>query len=200
MDHTGSETGHSSQRSSFVLDGAKRYRMPYRAVRNVTFSSLKKEDLQDSRHAARLQYRLMLIEPVIKAAVDFSELKISVIYNPNGASNGRPGTDIGTISEFLEKEGVHVHPKSTRDSAYDYYSQLYSYAYSPARIRKSTPYGYSLRAWMEIAPSYEKKTARADKEKLEKFRAWQSRYLKEHPGASGKGSQKRSVLGMFFKK
>ena len=76
----------------FVLEDGKKYRMPYHVVKRAVFSNLKKEDLIDIPHSARLQYRLMLMDPVIKAVVDFNELKITVIYNPTGADEQQSRT------------------------------------------------------------------------------------------------------------
>ena len=73
----------------------------------------------DTPHSARLQYRLMLLEAVIKASVDFANAKITVVYNPNNANN----TNDKTLSELrgaLSKEGVQTDPSNTIDTNYDY--------------------------------------------------------------------------------
>lgn len=200
MDHTqDAHTEGQAAASAFVTDSGVRYRMPFRMVTKTTFADLKQDELIDARHAARLQYRLMLLESVIKATVDFANLKITVIYNPAGSGNGRPETDADKMRAFLEGQGVHALPENTREEHYDYITKLYSYAYLPARTRTSAPYGYTAQEWQSMEPAYEKKSANADKKKLAKFRAWQVQYLKEHPNASPHraANATRSILHTF---
>ncbi len=202
MDHTQSAVRSSAVQpgeSTFISEDGKSYRMPYRAVRRAVLSNLRRDELQDARHAARLQYSLMLLEPVIKATVDFGELKATVIYNPLDADNGMPKTDLGHIEDVLAQQGVHMHPGSVKDESYDYYGQLYSYAYSPRRTRESVPYGHSTKEWKGMERAYESKLAKADKRKLARFRAWQDRYLREHPAASsGRPRKRKSALLAIF--
>ena len=81
------ETTNASSDSAYITEDGKQYRVPYRTIKQVIFTSLSKEELIDIPHAARLQYRLMLLDPVIKARVDFTKLKMSIIYNPREADN-----------------------------------------------------------------------------------------------------------------
>src|SRR5271155_4685102 len=70
-----------------VVENGKSFRVPYKMVRQVYFSNIKKEELIDLEHAARLQYRLLLMDSVIKAKVEFAKLKIWIVFNPKEANN-----------------------------------------------------------------------------------------------------------------
>jgi hypothetical protein len=157
----------------------KKYRIPYHIIKRAVFSGLKREELIDVQHSARLQYRLMLLESVIKAIVDFNDLEITVMYNPTGADNNSAKMSIEQLTEFLAQEGVHADQGGVKNEDYDYYKHFYSYAYSSPSIRKSAPYSYTLDEWKRLEPEFIKKTARANEDKLAKFRAWQKKYLKE---------------------
>lgn len=165
----------------FVFEEGKKYRIPYHIVKRAVFSNLKSEELIDMQHSARLQYRLMLLDPVIKAIVDFNELRITVIYNSTGAENSRAGMSIEQLNEFLAREGVHAGQGSTENEDYDYYKQFYSYAYSSPTIRESAPYGYTLEEWKSMESAYLKKISKKDKDKLAGFHEWQKAYLKDNP-------------------
>jgi hypothetical protein len=182
----------------FVFEEGKKYRIPYHLIKKAVFSSLKKEDLIDIPHSARLQYKLMLLDPVIKAIVDFNELKISVIYNPTEADNHGAKMNVEQLTDFLAQEGVYVNQGSTKNEDYDYYQQFYSYAYSSPRIRKSAPYSYTLEEWKKLEPSFIKKSARADRDKLAKFRSWQNQYLKEKGEADMQSTKKPGFLASLF--
>src|SRR5271157_4306358 len=162
----------------FVLDDGKKYRIPYHLIKRATFSNLDKDELVDAPHSTMLQYKLLTLEAIIKATVDFGERKITVIYNPACADNGSAKIDMAQLVGFLAKEGVHAVQDSTKDEDYDYYTQFYSYAYAPPSVRKSAPYGYTLEEWKRMEAAFVKSTAKKDKEKLAKFRAWQKEYLK----------------------
>ncbi|MEM3227470.1 MAG: hypothetical protein QXK65_00790, partial [Candidatus Micrarchaeaceae archaeon] len=92
----------------YIIENGNRVRMPYRIVKRVLFSGVSKAELKDQPHAARLQYRLMLLEPVIKAYVNFLKGQIIVIYNPIGADNIKDKMSLEELIDFLGKEGVHV--------------------------------------------------------------------------------------------
>ena len=172
----------------------KKYRIPYHIIKRAVFSNLKKEELIDVQHSARLQYRLMLLESVIKAIVDFNDLEITVMYNPTGADNNSAKMSIEQLTEFLAQEGVHADQGGVKNEDYDYYKHFYSYAYSSPSIRKSAPYSYTLDEWKRLEPEFIKKTARANEDKLAKFRAWQKKYLKEN--AAKYKNPVSSVLGV----
>ena len=175
------EQGKQSDFNSLVTEDGRQYHVPYKIVKKVTFSNLRKEELIDIPHAARLQYRLMLLDPIIKARVDFTKQRIIVIYNPRTADNIKEKISLDELIQILAKEGVHAEPAHTEDSDYDYYHEFYSYAYNPSRIRERPPYGYSADEWKNMKAEYESKMAVADVEKRAKFKAFQDGYLGSHP-------------------
>ncbi|MGD0510313.1 MAG: hypothetical protein ABSA33_00585, partial [Candidatus Micrarchaeaceae archaeon] len=163
----------ASSDSAYLTENGKQYRVPYRVIKQVIFTGLSKEELIDIPHAARLQYRLMLLDPVIKARVDFTKLKISVIYNPREADNYKEKISLDELIEFLSKQGVSVKSENTALQDYDYYKELYSYAYNPPVIRERAPYGYTKEEWQAMKPEYEKKLKESEAQKLEKFKQFQ---------------------------
>jgi hypothetical protein len=171
------ETVNSSSDSAYITENGKQYRVPYRVIKQVIFTGLSKEELIDIPHAARLQYRLMLLDPVIKARVDFTKLKISVIYNPREADNLKEKISLEELTDFLSKQGVNVKSENTVLEDYDYYKDLYSYAYNPPSIRERAPYGYTKEEWQAMKPEYEKKLKESEAGKHEKFRKFQEGYV-----------------------
>lgn len=171
----------SAEYDDYIDENGKRYRVPYRMIKKVTFTDLKKEELIDIPHAARLQYRLMLMDPVIKATVDFTKLKIAVLYNPREADNIREKISLDELKEFLSKQGVHVENEHTNLEDYDYYKNLYTYAYTPPEIRERAPYAYSMDEWKKMKPEFEVKMKENEIKKQEKFRKFQENYLDSNP-------------------
>src|SRR5271157_5338227 len=165
----------------FVVEDGKKYRIRYHMMNREIFSNLDKNELVDVSHSAKLQYRLLLLDPVIKATVDFNELKIVVVYNPDSADNNNAKMSMEKLVEFLAQEGVHVRQVGTKNEDYDYYTQLYSYAYASPSIRKSAPWSYTIAEWERHEPAFIKKSKKREKEKIAKFRAWQNTYLKHMP-------------------
>ena len=155
-------------------------RMPYRTVKRVLFSGVKKEELKDQPHAARLQYRLMLLEPVIKAYVNYLKGQIIVIYNPIGADNIKDKMSLQELVDFLAKEGVHVDMNSAKEEDFDYTKEFYSYAFNPARIREHPPYGYTMEEWKKRKAAFEKELQEQKVSKWQKFKEWQQKYKQEH--------------------
>lgn len=174
-DHAGSDF------DAYVNEDGKQYRVPYRIIKQVTFTGLAKDELIDIPHAARLQYRLMLLDPIIKARVDFTKSKINVIYNPREAENMKEKISLDELIDFLSKQGVHVTAENTSIEDYDYYKELYTYAYNPPTIRERAPYGYTKEEWKAMKPAWEKKMRDGEVEKLEKFRKFQESYLETVP-------------------
>jgi hypothetical protein len=168
----------------FALEDGKEYRIPYGTIKEAVFSNIRKEELLDQQHAARLQYRLMLLEPVIKATVDFDRRSITVLYNPEGADNRLAKTDIKRLTELLAREGVHAARDGVKNGDYDYYGRFYSYAYAPPSITESAPYGYTIDEWKRMEPEFTRRSAKKSKEKTAKFRAWQEKY-----GVTATGTQ-----------
>lgn len=164
----GPSAGHSGEQkeSSFVTEDGKHYRMPYKIIKKVTFKNLDQRQLIDLPHSARLQYRLLLFDAVIKAKVDFHKKFIKIVYNPLEADNIKEKMSRDQLIEFLKAEGVTVStdPANIEEADYDYYKELYSYAYFPPSIREAPPYGWSKELW-----------------KKEKERVAKEKYRKEHP-------------------
>jgi hypothetical protein len=169
-----------------IVENGKIYTVPYRMIKRVTFTNIKKDELVDIPHAARLQYRLMLLEPVIKATVDFTKLKIMVIYNPRTANNNREKMSLEELQEFLVKQGVHTDEKYLEERDYDYKKELYDYAYTPPSIRERAPYGYTMEEWKSMKPEWEKKMVKGEIEKQEKYKKFQESFLEENPEMAAK--------------
>ena len=165
----------------YVNINGSQFRMPYRMVKKVVFSNINKQELIDPQHAARLQYRLMLLDPVIKAQVNYLKSQIMVIYNPEGADNIRDKISLSGIVEFLEKEGVHTDQKSTSESDYDYVKEMYSYFFNSPRIREHPQYGFTEQEWKKLKPKFEEETKKQKVEKWQKFLDFQKKYKEEHP-------------------
>ncbi|MGC8586360.1 MAG: hypothetical protein ACP5K5_02335 [Candidatus Micrarchaeia archaeon] len=157
----------------------KKYRVPYGMIKHVVFRNIKKSELVDLQHAARLQYRLMLMEPVIKATVSFVKSEISILYNPVGADNSKPKTSLEELKEFLKKEGINVDEKSIEEEDFDY-RHFYTYAFSPKEVRDRPPYTYTQEEWRKMKPEVMKKKGESAKKKWERFLEWQKKYEEEH--------------------
>ncbi|MDE1870717.1 MAG: hypothetical protein KGI06_00570 [Candidatus Micrarchaeota archaeon] len=171
----------NSKYSGYIMEDGKKFRVPYNIIKKAVFTGLKKEELIDIPHAARLQYRLMLMDPVIKATVDFTKSKITVLYNPRDADNMKEKISIEELRDFLEKQGIHTEIEKTSIEDYDYYKDLYSYAYTPPSIRERVPYGYTTEEWKGMRASWQEKLKQGEIEKQEKFRKFREEYLDQNP-------------------
>lgn len=210
--HAKQETEYNSSFDPYIVEEGKSYMVPYHMIKKVTMTNVSRKELIDIPHAARLQYRLMLMDPVIKATVDYTKAKITIIYNPKDADNNKEKISIEDLLEFLHKEGVNATPGSYEISDYDYYANLYSYAYRPAKIRERAPYGYTMEQWEKLRPEWESKMGRVAVEKREKFKEFQNVYLQSHEemahvidksyvkGASPKEKKSGIVARIFGKK
>ena len=180
--------------NEYVVDEGVSYRVPYQKVMEVTFSNLKKEELVDLEHAARLQYRLLLQDAIIRAEVDFASRKISVTYNPKEATNSKAKIGREEVLELLKKEGVSVSQENLEEKGLDYYKDIYTYQYNPPSVREHQPYGYSPEEWRKMKNDYTRKQAQWEKNNKGKFAEWQSKYLLEHPelAAELKGAKIKS--------
>ncbi len=167
------------------LDG-KIYRVPYKIVKEITFSDLNTNDLKDIPYSARLQYRLLLLDSVLKAKVEFIRNRITVTYNPPDAKNRKEKISREDLVQFIEKEGVIINKSGITERDVDYVEEIYKYQFEPATIREHAPYGYSLGEWKKIKPEWKKKQAEAIKNKYNKFRSWQNSYLEQHTELSSK--------------
>ena len=214
MDH--SESGvkikqeeKNSDYDEYIIEDGKRFRVPYKIIKEVVFTELKKQELIDIPHAARLQYRLMLLEPVIKARVDYTKSKISIIYNPRTAENIKEKMSLEELKDFLAQQGIHVQDSRTEEKDYDYYKNFYSYAYNPPSIRERAPYGYTKEEWQKMKPEWEEKLKKGEELKQEKHREFQEGYLEANPEMApkivegykaAKIEPKNGLLGSFGKK
>jgi hypothetical protein len=188
MDHNTHATNTQQIRASdegtydaYVTENGKRYRVPYRIIKRVTFENVDRRELVDIPHAARLQYRLMMMDPIIKATVNFTKAKIIIIFNPVGAENSKEKISLGGIVDTLAKEGVNVSAEAATVEDYDYYKNLYSYAYAPPSIRERVPWGYTREQWDRMKIGREERAAQAERAKQEKFRKFQEGYLEDNP-------------------
>jgi hypothetical protein len=162
-------------------DGAK-YRVPYRNVRELTFKNIKQAELVDAEHSARLQYRLLLMDAVIRAGVDFSTKKITVTYNPT--DNGMKHISKNEIVAFLEGQGIHVPESDVEEKEFDYYTEIYLMQYNAPSVRAHPPYGYTSEEWKRMKSDYEKKRSLWAEKNRSKFLEWQKEYLLKHPELS----------------
>jgi hypothetical protein len=172
----------SSALGEYIEDKGGKYMIPYRRVRQVVFAGVSGEELGDQAHAARLQYRLMLMEPVLMAAVDFDSLTIRITYNPEDATNRSEKISLKGLIGFLSSEGVHVDSGKAESKEVDYYTEIYKYYHDPKVLREHPPYGYTLDEWGNgMKAKYEKDMIVAEKKKLDEWRAWQAEFEDEHP-------------------
>lgn len=172
--------------SLFVTENGSRFRIPYKIIRKVTFRDLDQRELKSLEYSARLQYRLLLFDAVVKAKVDYHKKFIRIIYNPPDSDNIREKMSRDKLVEFLASEGVHVmeDPQHMEEVPYDYYKEHYSYAYFPPSIREAPPYGWTREEW-----------------KKEKEKRAREKYKEEHPSVvrrllnkvSKKGQKKQST-------
>ncbi len=169
-----------TQHEDYVTIDGKKYRVPYTIIREVTFENVKKEEMQDPEHAARLQYRLMLLEPVVKAKVEYNKQRITIVYNPDSAKNRMEKISISGLISFFEKEGVHLkdNPRSERD--FDYVNEMYEYQFNPKSIREHPPYGYTSEEWKSMKQEYIDKMNAAREKNTAKFKEWQENYAEGH--------------------
>ncbi len=170
------QMGHVEEAWLTEADGST-YRMPYKIIKYVVFSGLAQKEMIDPQHAARLQYRLSLLEPVIKASVNYVKCRITIIYNPKGAANRREQMSQQEIIDVLAKEGVHVDMQHIDERDYDYVKEFYNYAYFSPTIRESAPYGYTKEEWLKMKDEYQAKMDKLGVDKLEKFHQWQEEYM-----------------------
>ncbi len=170
---------------NYVEENGVRFRLPYKIIKHVVFSNVSKHDMLDQEHAARLQYRLLLLEPVIKAYVEFAKERITVIYNPRSAGNIREKMSLDELIGFLAKEGIQIDSGAVVERDYDYYKEFYSYAFNPKVIREHAPYGYTDEQWKKMKPGWEKKMEKVRVEKERTFKEYQKHYELLHPEVYG---------------
>jgi hypothetical protein len=168
----------------------KKYRVPYKIIKEVTFSGLNPSDLKDIEHSARLQYRLLLLDSVLKAKVEFIRSRIIITYNPPESMNRKDKISRQQLIEFLSKEGVGVNPGSIAERDVDYFEEIYKYQFEPASIREHAPYGYSREQWKQMKPEWDRKQKEVAQAKYTKFLKFQDSYIDQHPELLGIGTKR----------
>lgn len=164
-----------------VMYNGKQYRVPYKMVKEVVFSNLEATDLKNIEYSARLQYRLLLMDSVLKAKVEFIRNRITITYNPKEAQNRKEKISQAELIAFLEKEGVFIKRNSIAERDVDYFEEIYKYQFEPAAIREHAPYGYTIQEWKKMKPGYTKAMEKSLQAKQEKFQEFQDSYLESHP-------------------
>ncbi|MEM3781514.1 MAG: hypothetical protein QXT43_00935 [Candidatus Micrarchaeaceae archaeon] len=165
----------------YVIDEGEKYRIPYNIVKEVIFTNVKKEELINIEHSARLQYRLLLDDAILKAKVEFVKQTITIVYNPKGSGSRNAETSLEDIVQMLGNEGVHVDANAAQKRDVDYAKEIWYPQFHAATIREHPPYGFTMEEWKKIKPEFEKNTAKARKKKWELFKKWQKKYEKLHP-------------------
>lgn len=198
------QQGGESSTVEYVVEGGNKFRVPYKMVKEVTFENVKRDELIDIEHAARLQYRLLLSDAILRAKVEFVKQRIRLTYNPEGTEVRNEKISLEGLVAILAAEGVHVDASHAVEKDVDYYKEIYSYQYNPPSIREHAPYGYTLEEWRTMKPEYERNKAKYEEGKLRKFQEFQGEYAGEHPellkpGVKSK-PQKKPLLGIFGKK
>ncbi len=188
------ESGSQAYDDTITDEEGNKYRMPYRNVKEAVITGISKDELIDMPHAARVQYRLLLMDAVIRAKVEFVKGRITIFYNPRTATNRKEKISLEELIEFLAKEGIHVDKKNIKERDIDYYEEIYKTQFNPKEIRDHPPYGVSMKEWKEMKPKWKEKVKEGNKEKLERFLRWQKEYEQLHPEVFGKAesSSKKS--------
>ncbi len=199
---------HEEDYDDQVMINGKSYRIPYKMVKEVTFSDLNPYDLKDIPYSARLQYRLLLLDSVLKAKVEFVRNRIIITYNPRESKNRKEKTSREELMQFLSKEGVTANAAAISERDVDYVEEIYKYQFEPASIREHAPYGYTRDEWKSMKPEWEKRQKEAVAAKYDKFRRFQDSFLEQHPDLANMGvkrnfsdsQQKTSLLGKMLGK
>ncbi|MGC8628943.1 MAG: hypothetical protein ACP5T4_01910 [Candidatus Micrarchaeia archaeon] len=171
----------------FATDEGEKYRIPYDTVKEAVISNVSKNELIDLEHAARLQYKLLLNEAILRAKVAFIKQTISIIYNPAGSNSRNPSITLDEIISLIEKEGVHVDKRSIKERDVDYYKEIWYPQFHPKQIREHPPYGFTMETWKKIKDKFVKRTEEAKKKKQKEFEEWQKKYAEEHPEVKKEG-------------
>lgn len=166
----------------YIIEEGNKFRVPYRMVRMVTFKNVVKEgEFRDQPHAARLQYRLMEKDSILKARVNFIKNTITIMYNPKNADNLKDKISLEEIVDFLKTQNVNVSAENAEDVDFDYVKDFYSYAFNPPSIREHPPYGYTVDEWKALKATYQKKLEEGKEKSWNKFLEFQKNYEALHP-------------------
>jgi hypothetical protein len=183
-----------------IEESGKSYRIPYKMVREMTITNIDKTELKDIPHTARVQYRLLLLDAVLKAKIEFIRGKATLTYNPVGEANSKEKMSRDDVIRFFAEQGVHIDPKNIVERDVDYIEEIYKPQFDPAQIREHAPYGYTREEWKRMKPDYIKKTIEGEQKKQEKFHAWQDSYISRYPemakeyGISADKPKKKGLL------
>ncbi|MGC9129389.1 MAG: hypothetical protein ACP5GB_00680 [Candidatus Micrarchaeia archaeon] len=117
--------------------------IPYDKIVHANIE-VKKEELIDQPHAARLQYRLLANDAIIKAKVHFQKGLIEIYYNPKSKENksSLPKISLDEIIKILNENGVHPEKNGVKEEIVDYKKTLFDNMFNPKEIRKIKPYGW----------------------------------------------------------
>ncbi|MGC8662386.1 MAG: hypothetical protein ACP5RT_01210 [Candidatus Micrarchaeia archaeon] len=117
--------------------------IPYDKIRHVIIN-VKKEELVDIPHSARLQYRLLTNDAIIKAKVNYQKGTIEIYYNPEEKENKSQlkKISLNKILEILEENNVHAKADDAKGEVVDYKETLFKEAYNPKEIKHIKPYGW----------------------------------------------------------
>jgi hypothetical protein len=164
-----------------VTENGKSYRIPYKMVREMVITGVDKQELKDIPHSARIQYRLLLLDAILKAKIEFIRGKVTITYNPSGAANSKDKISKEEIIMFFAEQGVHIDPKGITEREVDYINEIYKPQFDPAQIREHPPYGYTREEWKKMKPKYAEKMIKGNRKKQEKFHEWQQSYIRKYP-------------------
>jgi len=128
----------------YIKEGDALIRMPYRKIKKVTFTNIKKEELKDIPHAARLQYRLLTNDAIIKAKVHYQKELIEIYYNPKSSENKstQPKMSLDEIIKILNENSVHPEKDAIKEEIVDYKKTLFDRAFNAKQIRHAKPYSW----------------------------------------------------------
>ncbi len=117
--------------------------IPYDKIVHATIK-VKKAELIDIPHAARLQYRLMTNDAIIKAKVHFQKEYIELYYNPKSEENKsmQPKISLDEIIKILNDNGVHPLKNGIKEEIVDYKTTLFDKMFNPPQIREIRPHGW----------------------------------------------------------
>jgi hypothetical protein len=115
--------------------------VPYKKIVHAEIK-VDKSRLIDIPHAARLQYRLLLNDAIIKAKVSFTKGSIELYYNKEGSDNEMPKVSLENVLTLLKENGVEPQKDGINEKEVDYKDTLYNYAFKPKEIKRAKPYGW----------------------------------------------------------
>ncbi len=199
-------TGNDGYIDYTVTDGSRSYRIPYKMVREMIITDVNKQELKDIPHAARIQYRLLLLDSILKAKIEFIRGKVIITYNPVGAANSKEQISKENIIGFFAEQGVHIDPKNITEREVDYISEIYKPQFDPAQIREHAPYGYTREEWKKMKPKYTEKMIVGEQKKQERFHEWQDSYIRRFPeiakeyGISTEEPKKKGIFARIANK